>query len=100
MMKVWGNKMSSEQKKLECSYKEMAVFFLQLVASETVQTAFEQYISANFTHHNPYFRGNAQSLMRVMEEKFEVKRVSAERERRCPFRFRGYRRSCGTYLSF
>ncbi|MEK4149195.1 nuclear transport factor 2 family protein [Robertmurraya sp. FSL W8-0741] len=80
--------MSAEQKKLESSYKEIAVSFLQLVAAGKVRTAYEQYISANFTHHNPYFCGDAPSLMHAMEEssasapnkKFEIKRVIAEGE--------------------
>lgn len=66
--------------------KEIAVSFLQLVASGRVREAYNTYISPDFCHHNPYFRGDANSLMIAMEENasknpdksFEVKRVIAE----------------------
>ncbi|MGM7722225.1 nuclear transport factor 2 family protein [Metabacillus sp. Hm71] len=50
------------------SLKEKAVSFLQLVASGNVPEAYERYISPDFRHHNPYFRGDADSLMIAMEE--------------------------------
>ncbi|WP_053362469.1 nuclear transport factor 2 family protein [Bacillus sp. FJAT-27251] len=66
--------------------KEMAVSFLKLVASGKVREAYHRYIDPNFRHHNPFFRGNADSLMLAMEESttknphkvFEVKRVIGE----------------------
>lgn len=50
------------------SHKEIAVSFLQLVALGKVREAYQQYISSNFRHHNPYFLGDADSLMLAMEE--------------------------------
>lgn len=50
------------------SLKEKAVSFLQLVASEKVREAFQPYIGPDFRHHNPYFRGDVNSLMLAMEE--------------------------------
>lgn len=68
------------------SLKEYAVSFLQLVASGRVRQAYEAYIGPDFRHHNPYFSGDAVSLMTAMEESsqgnphkiFEVKRVIQE----------------------
>ncbi|MDQ0156716.1 nuclear transport factor 2 family protein [Robertmurraya andreesenii] len=50
------------------SLKEKAVAFLQLVASGRVREAYETYIGSDFRHHNPYFGGDASSLMAGMEE--------------------------------
>ena len=61
--------MSSEQPiTSNLSLKEMAVSFLQLVASGKVREAYQTYIGPDFRHHNPYFRGDADSLMLAMEE--------------------------------
>ncbi|PGY06371.1 polyketide cyclase [Bacillus sp. AFS031507] len=70
------------------SLKEKAVSFLQLVASGKVREAYQTYISPDFRHHNPYFRGDAESLMLAMEENstmnphkiLEVKLVLQERD--------------------
>ncbi|WP_430392873.1 nuclear transport factor 2 family protein [Bacillus suaedaesalsae] len=48
--------------------KEKAVSFLQLVASGKVREAYERYISGEFRHHNPYFKGDSESLMMAMED--------------------------------
>ncbi|WP_048827712.1 nuclear transport factor 2 family protein [Bacillus sp. B-jedd] len=50
------------------AYKEIAVSFLQSVAKGQVREAFKQYIATDFHHHNPYFRGDAESIMAAMEE--------------------------------
>ena len=68
------------------SLKEIAVSFLQLVASGEVREAYRRYISPDFRHHNPFFQGDADSLMLAMEENaaknpdkiLEVKRVIEE----------------------
>jgi predicted SnoaL-like aldol condensation-catalyzing enzyme len=65
------------------SLKEKAVSFLQLVASGEVREAYQRYTGPDFSHHNPFFRGDADSLMVAMEENaimnpqkvLEVKRV-------------------------
>lgn len=53
---------------MNTSRKEKAVSFLQLVASGNVREAYQKYIGSGFRHHNPYFRGDAESLMLAMEE--------------------------------
>jgi predicted SnoaL-like aldol condensation-catalyzing enzyme len=66
--------------------KERAVSFLRLVASGSVREAFNSYAGTDFCHHNPYFRGDAESLLAAMEENaaenpdktFEVKRAIEE----------------------
>lgn len=50
------------------SLKEKAVSFLQLVASGEVREAYRMYTGTDFRHHNPFFRGDADSLMLAMEE--------------------------------
>jgi predicted SnoaL-like aldol condensation-catalyzing enzyme len=50
------------------SIKEMAVSFLQLVASGEIREAYHRYTSPDLRHHNPYFRGDPESLMLAMEE--------------------------------
>jgi predicted SnoaL-like aldol condensation-catalyzing enzyme len=70
------------------SPKEKAVSFLQLVASGEVREAFQRYIGTDFRHHNPYFLGDADSLLLAMEESdvenphkiLEVKRVIEDGE--------------------
>lgn len=68
------------------SLKEKAVSFLQMVAAGEVSEAYRKYIGSNFRHHNPFFRGDADSLMLAMVENaaenphkiFEVKRAIEE----------------------
>ncbi|MGM0836567.1 MAG: nuclear transport factor 2 family protein [Bacillota bacterium] len=50
------------------SRKEKAVDFLKLVASGSVREGFARYISDDFIHHNPFFQGDAESIMLAMEE--------------------------------
>ncbi len=53
---------------IELSNKESAVSFLRLAASGKVREAYREYADPGFRHHNPYFRGDADSLMLGMEE--------------------------------
>lgn len=50
------------------SNHEIAISFLILSASGKVRDAYSRYVSPNFQHHNPYFRGDRESLMLAMEE--------------------------------
>jgi predicted SnoaL-like aldol condensation-catalyzing enzyme len=50
------------------TYKEKAEDFLVLCASGQVHEAYKKYIGTEFVHHNPYFAGDAQSLLKGMEE--------------------------------
>lgn len=66
--------------------KEAAVEFLRLAASGKVRQAYHGYVAPDFRHHNPFFRGDAESLMAAMEENaaknpdkvFEVQRALQE----------------------
>ncbi|BCB03908.1 nuclear transport factor 2 family protein [Bacillus sp. KH172YL63] len=70
------------------SNKDRAVTFLQMVAKGNVKDAYHQFASSDFLHHNPFFKGDAASLMNAMEanaeqnpdKRFEVKRTIAEGE--------------------
>ena len=53
---------------MPASHKEMALSFLRLAASGKVREAYQKYVAPGFRHHNPYFRGDAESLMSGMEE--------------------------------
>ena len=48
--------------------KEIAIDFLHSAASGDVRKAYRKYVAPNFRHHNPYFKGDAASLMKGMEE--------------------------------
>lgn len=79
---------TEQQIKANLSLKEKAVSFLQLVASGKVREAYLSHIDSGFCHHNPYFRGDADSLMLAMEENavknphkiLEVKRAIEEKD--------------------
>ncbi len=68
------------------SRKNIAVSFLGLAASGKAREAFSRYVHPRFAHHNPYFKGDRDSLMVAMEESaleypkrvFEVMRVVEE----------------------
>jgi predicted SnoaL-like aldol condensation-catalyzing enzyme len=76
----------TQQSNLTLTIKERGVSFLQLAASGSVREAFQSHVGPDFFHHNPYFRGDADSLLAAMEENaaenpdktFEVKRVIEE----------------------
>jgi predicted SnoaL-like aldol condensation-catalyzing enzyme len=50
------------------SHKEIALAFLRAAASGNVREAYQKHVAPGFRHHNPFFRGDADSLMRGMEE--------------------------------
>ncbi len=50
------------------SHKEAAIDFLTLVASGKVREAYQRHVGPGFRHHNPFFRGDAASLMEGMEQ--------------------------------
>ena len=65
------------------SLKEIGKEFLMLCASGNPQMAFNLYAHKNFKHHNPFFKGDADSLMIAMDESakenpnriFEIKHI-------------------------
>ena len=48
--------------------KDIAKEFLRLAAGGKVREAYEKYVHTDFRHHNPYFRGDRESLLLGMEE--------------------------------
>ncbi|QFT90742.1 SnoaL-like domain protein [Bacillus sp. THAF10] len=48
--------------------KDQAISFLTLIVEGRISEAFERYSGPDFLHHNPYFKGDAHSLMVAMEE--------------------------------
>jgi predicted SnoaL-like aldol condensation-catalyzing enzyme len=48
--------------------KQIAISFLKLASSGKLDEAYGNHISSNFRHHNPYFRGDAESLKAGMAE--------------------------------
>ena len=50
------------------SKKDIAVSFLQLASSGNARQAFRKYVHPQFSHHNPYFKDDRQSLLSGMEE--------------------------------
>lgn len=50
------------------SHKDAAIDFLTLVASGKVREAYREHVGADFRHHSPHLRGDADALMIAMEE--------------------------------
>src|SRR6478752_1740581 len=50
------------------SLKETAMDFLRLASSGDVRRAYDLYVARDFKHHNPYFKGDRESLMKGMED--------------------------------
>jgi predicted SnoaL-like aldol condensation-catalyzing enzyme len=48
--------------------KDAAMEFLRLVASGNIREAYSKHVCPEFRHHNPFFRGDAESLIVAMEE--------------------------------
>jgi predicted SnoaL-like aldol condensation-catalyzing enzyme len=66
----------------------LAQSFLKMVIAGKVHEAYEKYISPDFIHHNPYFKGDRTSLMEGMAEDarnnpnkvFDIKQTVAEND--------------------
>ena len=50
------------------SIKESAISFLTSAGLGKVQQAFDQFVAPNFIHHNQYFKGDRESLLKAMVE--------------------------------
>jgi predicted SnoaL-like aldol condensation-catalyzing enzyme len=48
--------------------KETAVSFVSLIVSGKIDESYEKYTSKNFYHHNQYFPGDRDSLMKAMKD--------------------------------
>lgn len=63
--------------------RDIATDFLQMCARGDVREAYDRHVSADFVHHNAWFPGDRESLLRAMEESavaepnksFQVKQV-------------------------
>jgi predicted SnoaL-like aldol condensation-catalyzing enzyme len=51
--------------------KEIATAFEQMIVTGHIRVAYENYVSSDFIHHNPYFKGNRESLLIGMEQNQE-----------------------------
>jgi predicted SnoaL-like aldol condensation-catalyzing enzyme len=49
-------------------HKEAAKSFLKMAGMGNVQEAYDQYVAPSFIHHNQYFKGDRQSLLKAMQE--------------------------------
>jgi predicted SnoaL-like aldol condensation-catalyzing enzyme len=64
-------------------HKEAAMSFLKMAGMGQVEEAYVRYVAPSFTHHNQYFKGDRQSLLKAMQEasktspnkSIEIKRV-------------------------
>lgn len=71
------------------THRETATTFLQMCARGEVREAYGRYVSPDFIHHNAWFPGDRESLLRAMEQSaeaepnksFEVKQVIADGSR-------------------
>jgi predicted SnoaL-like aldol condensation-catalyzing enzyme len=52
----------------ENTLKEAATNFLRLASSGKVDEAYKSYVAQDFKHHNPYYKGDRESLKKGMEE--------------------------------
>jgi predicted SnoaL-like aldol condensation-catalyzing enzyme len=50
------------------SRKDVATSFLRVAATADAHDAFDRFVSSEFRHHNPYFRGDAPTLAAAMAE--------------------------------
>ena len=65
------------------SQADIATSFLRMCARGEVREAYDRYVSQDFVHHNAWFAGDRESLLRAMEESaakepnksFEVRQV-------------------------
>ena len=48
--------------------KEIAATFLQMASAGIVYEAYEKYVHPDFRHHNAYYKGDRETLMKGMEE--------------------------------
>jgi predicted SnoaL-like aldol condensation-catalyzing enzyme len=68
--------------------KDTAIAFLKLASKGAAADAYAQYVGTGFRHHNPWFEGSAQALMKGMQENavqnpnmiFEIKHAIADGE--------------------
>jgi len=50
------------------SPKEAAALFLKMAGGGNVREAYDRFVAPEFIHHNQYFKGDRESLMKAMQE--------------------------------
>lgn len=50
------------------SKKDIAIGFLTTVVARKIQEAYDKYTAPHFIHHNQYFKGDRESLLKAMVE--------------------------------
>jgi predicted SnoaL-like aldol condensation-catalyzing enzyme len=60
--------MKAQMQANTCSHTDAAVSFLRLVGAGKVREAYDRHVGASFRHHNAFFRGDRESLLKAMEE--------------------------------
>jgi len=48
--------------------KEIATEFLKMASSGKVKEVYDKYVHPDFFHHNAYFKGDRETLIKGMEE--------------------------------
>ncbi len=48
--------------------KEIAITFLKMASAGIVSEAYSKYVHSDFRHHNAYFKGDRETLLKGMEE--------------------------------
>jgi predicted SnoaL-like aldol condensation-catalyzing enzyme len=48
--------------------KDIAASFLKLGSSGNVREAYDKYVHPDFRHHNAFFKGDRETLLKAMEE--------------------------------
>src|SRR5262249_31243552 len=51
--------------------KDIALAFLNMATLGKVREAYEKYVHPDFVHHNAYYKGDRETLLRGMEENAE-----------------------------
>jgi predicted SnoaL-like aldol condensation-catalyzing enzyme len=66
----FGHQTTRSKKKEErlVSQKEAAALFLKMAGEGDVREAYNRFVAPEFIHHNQYFKGDRESLMKAMQE--------------------------------
>ena len=62
--------------------KDRAVRFLEMIVAGKVTEAYDEFVAPGFRHHNPFFKGDANSLLTAMAESnalFPSRRLDVQR---------------------
>jgi predicted SnoaL-like aldol condensation-catalyzing enzyme len=51
--------------------KNRAISFLKFIIENKIKEAYEKFVSSNFIHHDPHFKGTREALFTAMKENAE-----------------------------